>query len=103
LERLDALVGKANAIYERLPKEKREAFFELVVYPVRGSALANQMHLSDNLEQAKKAFEQIQSETKFYNESIAGGKWRYMVSSNPRNRPALRRPTAQSESVVASP
>jgi hypothetical protein len=92
LQQFAALVNKVDAIYNALPREKKDAFYELVVYPVRGSALANQMHLSSSPEQSLKAYEQLQVETTTYNEQVAGGKWRLMMSSNPRNRPALQKP-----------
>jgi hypothetical protein len=92
LRRFEALVGKADAVYKELPPEKKDAFYEMVVYPVRGSALVNTMHLDVSSERAQKAHEQIQSETRFYNEEVAGGKWRHIMSSNPRNRPALQKP-----------
>jgi hypothetical protein len=50
------------------------------------------MHLSASAEEAAKAYDQIQKETEYYNEQVARGKWRHMMSSNPRNRPALRKP-----------
>jgi hypothetical protein len=76
----------------------------MVVYPVRGSALVNQMHLSSSPAEAQKAYDRIQDETKRYNEQVANGKWRHIMSSNPRNRPALRKPdaTARTESKTSS-
>ena len=44
LRRFDRLVKKTDAILETLPPDLRDAFYELVVYPVRGSALMNQKH-----------------------------------------------------------
>ncbi len=92
LRRFDQLVKQADAILAALPPEKQDGFYETVVYPVRGSALVNRMRLSDSPEEALKAYAEIQRETARYNEQIAGGKWRHMMSSNPRNRPGLRKP-----------
>jgi hypothetical protein len=94
LQRFAQLVKRTDALFETLPPERKDAFYETVVYPVRGSALANQMQLSASAEAAQKAYDQIQGETWYYNEQVAGGKWRHMMSSNPRNRPALRKPNA---------
>jgi hypothetical protein len=106
LIRFAKLVRKAEDIYTRMPAEKKDAYYELVLYPVRGSSLANQMHLGGSGEQASRAYEQIQSETKFYNERVANGKWRNMMSSNPRSRPALKKPidhaTVSSENAMAA-
>lgn len=99
MKRFSTLVAKADMIWAALPPEKKDAFYELVLYPVRGSALVNQMHLGAPAD-AVKAYDQIQSETAYYNGKVAGGKWRGMMSSNPRNRPALRKP-AINPSVTA--
>ncbi len=72
----------------------------MVLYPVRGSALVNQMHLDAQSADALKAYAQIQSETAYYNEKVAGGKWRGIMSSNPRNRLALRKPDANKTPAV---
>lgn len=92
LEQFAVLVKRADALFEKLPAEKRDAFFQLVLYPVHGASLVNETHLSGDSGRAMKAWEQIQKETRRYNEETAGGKWRHMMSSNPRKRPALRRP-----------
>ena len=86
------LVDKTNALYAQMPPEKKDAFYELVVYPVRCSALMNQKILSANPDQAGKAYEQIQAETQYYNEQLAGGKWNHMMSANPHNQPVFQKP-----------
>jgi hypothetical protein len=96
------LVERADAIYERLPREQRDAFYQLILYPVRGAALVNEMHLGGTSERAQKAYDQIQQETQYYNEQLAGGKWRHMMSSNPRNRPALRKPQDGTNAATAT-
>src|SRR5581483_8481758 len=40
---------RADAILARLPAERRDSFFELVAYPVRGSALANERYFNGEL------------------------------------------------------
>lgn len=92
LQRFNRLVARTDAALAELPATLRDAFYQLVAYPVRGAALANQMHLSGSPETAQAAYQQIQAETRNYNETVAGGKWRHMLSANPRNRPALRQP-----------
>ncbi len=89
LKRFAALVEKTNAIYQQIPAEKKDAFYQLVVYPVRCSALMNQKYLGPD---AIAAHEQIQTETKYYNEQIAGGKWKGIMSANPRKRPVFQKP-----------
>jgi len=98
LQRFSRLVARTDAVLATLPAAQRDAFYQLIAYPVRGSALVNQMHLSGSPEKAQTAYQQIQAETRYYNETVAGGKWRHMMSANPRNRPALRQPTTTATS-----
>lgn len=90
LKRFAALVEKTDALYQQTPPGNRDAFFELIAYPVRCSALMNEKCLGAN---AVEAHEQIQAETKTYNEQIAGGKWNHIMSANPRKRPVFQKPT----------
>lgn len=99
LERLDAyadLRTKAESISKRLPDAKKDAFFELALYPVRSAALANERFFAAELAASYKekwpatahhlakrsidADAEIARETKYFNETLLGGKWRYMVS-----------------------
>jgi hypothetical protein len=92
LQRFEQLVKRTDALFAALPPEIKDAFYELVVYPVRCSALMNEKFLNSSPEKALAAYEQIQAETKYYNEQIAGGKWRRMMSANPRKQPVFERP-----------
>ncbi|OGX82148.1 hypothetical protein BEN47_18770 [Hymenobacter lapidarius] len=96
------LVGQANALYANMEPRLKDAFFELVVYPVRGASLMNTKMLQAERSRlyaaqgrastnkyaalAQAAFEQVQQETNFYNTQVAGGKWNKMVSYNPREQ-----------------
>ena len=44
-----ALDAQARAVYDRLAPAQRDAFFELVLYPVRGSMLANRRYFDGEL------------------------------------------------------
>ena len=50
---------KTNALYAKLPREKKDGFYELVVYPVGCSALMNEKYLSSSPEQGQKAHETV--------------------------------------------
>ena len=89
LKRFAALVEKTNAVDQQMPAEKKDAFYQLVVYPIRCSALMNQKYLGAD---AAAAHEKIQAETTYYNEKIAGGKWKGIMSANPRKRPVFQKP-----------
>lgn len=109
--RLDAfarLVQQTNAIYAQLGPRLKDAFYELVVYPVRSASLLNtkllqaersrlyaaQGRASANryAAEAQAAYEQIKQETNVYNTQIANGKWNKMMSYQPREQPVFQMP-----------
>lgn len=81
-----------------LPPEYQDAFFELVAYPVKAAAAMNEKCLAlaefyagkndgeKDLAEAQRAENEIRQLTDFYNEKLAGGKWRYMMLDNPRKQ-----------------
>ena len=93
-----------------LPQETHDAFFELVGYPVEAAAAMNEKCLAlmefytgtnqDRaawLAEARHAQVEIERLTDIYNNRIAGGKWRYMMSDNPRNQLSLKIPDDPAE------
>jgi len=84
LEAWHKLSARVEAVEKQLPSESQDAFFELVGYPVRAAALANEKIL--NPAGAPVAQNEIQRLTDAYNNRIAGGKWRNIMSSNPRGQ-----------------
>ncbi|TAK93434.1 MAG: hypothetical protein EPO07_18130, partial [Verrucomicrobia bacterium] len=102
LQHFSDLVKRTDALFAKLPAEKKDAFYEMVVYPVRGAALANEKNLNPTPEKAQQAFDQLQAETKRFNEQIAAGKWRHVISANPRNRPALRKPDPEKRALATN-
>jgi glycosyl hydrolase family 115 (putative glucuronidase)/glycosyl hydrolase family 115 len=104
---------EAVALARRMPHEYRDAFFELVGYPVEAAAAQNEKFLAidrsfldasrcakDKVridsDRARSAYDRIQSLTKHYN-AIGSGKWDGMMSATPRDREVFRMPkTAES-------
>jgi hypothetical protein len=89
-QRLDAFTkirAQADRLYAALPGDKRDAFFELVAYPVRGATLANQRYFFGEQPaqqaQALAADTDLVQQTRLYNEEIAHGKWRHIISLEP--------------------
>ncbi|HVS54098.1 MAG TPA: glycosyl hydrolase 115 family protein [Opitutaceae bacterium] len=93
-----SLTARADALLATVPPEQRDAVFELVVYPARGAALANERCFYGELAvrsaadsaQAKNyadaalaADAQLKEETRVFNEQIAGGKWRGIMNLEP--------------------
>jgi len=77
-----ALTVRVGAVEPTLPAAARDAFFELVGYPVLAAAAMNQKCLAGS----PAAAADILRLTADYNERLAGGKWRNMMSANPRGQ-----------------
>lgn len=90
-----SLLIDAMRLYNVLPKESKDAFDELVLFPINAcsnlyemyyAVAKNQYHASRNEEEAnywadraKACFERDSSLTVHYNEDIAAGKWAHMM------------------------
>lgn len=93
-----AIVNKVNHIYESVPVEKRDAFFQLVQYPLLGAAEMNHKMLKAQLarhglanwQESHDAFDRILALTDTFN-NLNGGKWKHMMSYKPRNLPVFER------------
>jgi hypothetical protein len=89
------IVDKAEAIYAKLPAEKKDAFYELVLYPTEASAVVTQLYVtvgknqlyakqgraSTNslAEKARALFQEDAELANHYNHVLAGGKWNHMM------------------------
>ncbi|HYG22315.1 MAG TPA: glycosyl hydrolase 115 family protein [Verrucomicrobiae bacterium] len=85
LAAFDDLVERVEALARRIPKSKHDAFFQLVRYPVAGSALANRRYFlgERGLSEAERADAELRELTRVYNEEIAGGKWHGFMRLEP--------------------
>ena len=108
IDSYDLLEKETEVLYNRMPVDLKDAFFELVYYSVTGASemnkkvlyayksrvYAQQKRNSANIyaEKADKAFETIKRETTKYNETIANGKWNKMMSFHPRDLPVFDMP-----------
>ncbi|MEO7496714.1 MAG: glycosyl hydrolase 115 family protein [Massilia sp.] len=102
LARYAALAQQADAIGAALPAARRDAFFELVQYPVRSSANINARILKLELaargpnseqlvQQARAAHAALVADAATYN-ALAGGKWRRMMDIAPRKLSVFKEP-----------
>ncbi len=89
------LADKAYQIYNQLPKELKDAFYQLVYYPVVASANLNEMYyttglnflyakqgrvLTDSLaERVKSLFRKDAELSNHHNKIMSGGKWNHMM------------------------
>ncbi|MDF0542301.1 glycosyl hydrolase 115 family protein [Sphingobium sp. H39-3-25] len=108
IDRYADLSASAEALAAEVPADRTDAFFQLVLYPVRAAASLNERNLKLDLaalyarqgwpnanlltEQAEAAHERIIADTARYN-AQNGGKWRGMMSMAPRELPVFARPT----------
>jgi hypothetical protein len=81
------LSARVDAVEKKLPAESRDAFFELISYPVRAAAAMNEKCLAGS----QRAADEIHRLTGIYNNQIAGGKWQNIMSDNPRGQLAPER------------
>ena len=119
-QRIDAYQGlddRATAIYQALSNIYKDSFYQLVLYPVRGASLMNKKILyanksvqyaaqsrasaSDCATMSQDAYDQIVSETDYYNNSVAGGKWKYIMSYNPRGLEVFNMPSTSTATLVS--
>jgi hypothetical protein len=93
------ILEQVDSLEQGMPAASRDAFFELVAYPVRGAALANQRYFyseayASNVDhhqalarsyaaRARLADARLTEETRHYNEEVAGGKWRHIIAQEP--------------------
>ncbi len=100
------LFNRVEQIIPSISKERQDAFFQLVEYPIKGAALMNykflfaqQAYLAKDkthkalfIQKSQKAYHDIETLTLKYNNELSEGKWNQMMSMNPRNLPAYAVP-----------
>jgi hypothetical protein len=90
-----AIASKAEDIYEKLPKEEKTAFYELVLYPTKASSVINQLYVTAGKNQlyasqgrassnqlareARGLFQEDAELSAYYNHTLAAGKWDHMM------------------------
>jgi hypothetical protein len=90
------IATRAERISAALPAAKRDAFFQLVLYPVQASAVVNELYVTagmnrlyglqgrastnDLAARARALFQQDAELVRRYHEDISGGKWNHMMS-----------------------
>jgi hypothetical protein len=90
-----SLTEQAERVYQKLPEDKRDAFFELVLYPTKASAIVNELYITagknrlyaaqgrastnDLAEEARALFAADAALSDEYNHTLAHGKWDHMM------------------------
>lgn len=89
------ITRRAERIYAKLTKESRDAFYQLVLYPTKASAVVNELYIAvaknralarDNdpranefAKRVRELFAEDQVMSDYYNHTLAGGKWKHMM------------------------
>ncbi len=83
-ERYVALAKLEHDAAAAVPADHRDAYFEMVGYAARMLAATGQLYTHHG-EESQRQMDYIRAETRRYNEEIAGGKWRDMMSITPHD------------------
>lgn len=89
------ITAQAEAIYAKLPKEKQDAFYQIVLFPTKASALVNELYFAaakNNLyatqgristnamaAQTRELFRQDTTLMSHYNNVYADGRWKHFM------------------------
>ena len=102
LQRYAATASEVKRLEGIIPARLKDAYFAAIEYPVlaanahaRKLLLAQKARQTQNAEAAKlsaEAYEEIKTLTERYNNELAGGKWKNLMSMNPRNLPVFGMP-----------
>lgn len=98
VEDYNAIALKAEEIFNKLPFEMHDAFYQLVLFPTKASALVNEMYLeagkndlyyrqgrassNDMANQTRFLFQSDTSLMGYYNRKFAGGKWSHFMDQS---------------------
>jgi hypothetical protein len=102
------MVERAGKLMTHMPADRKAAFYQLVQYPVDIASDMNlrqldldktityglQHRASANVyaQEAKAAQDDILAKTRYYNQQMADGKWRYMMGMVPQDLPIYEEP-----------
>ncbi|OQP61898.1 hypothetical protein A3860_30940 [Niastella vici] len=108
IEQYEELEMKVKALRLKITGEQAAAYYQLVYYPVmcaswmnkkflyRDKAIfyakQNRLSAREYAERSKAMYDSIVKETDYYNNGLAGGKWKNIMSMKPRNLPVYREP-----------
>ncbi len=89
------LAAKAQNIYDKLPEQTKDAFYDLILFPVKISANYTELYITagknalyaqqgrtstnDLAEKVSELFQKDADLTKFYNTQFADGKWNHFM------------------------
>ncbi|GAA4729448.1 glycosyl hydrolase 115 family protein [Flavisolibacter ginsenosidimutans] len=108
IDKYNLLEADAKRLRLQMPPKEADAFYQLVYYPVVSASWMNKKFLYrdkayfyskqnrlsayDYAQLSKNAYDSIVKETEYFNAVIAGGKWKNIMSKNPRSLPVFLSP-----------
>ncbi len=108
IESYQKIIDATENIYNEIPVFRKDAFYQLVYYPVIGASKLNQKWLYSfkNKFTAKQgrqsanafgtlseeAYDRIVKETDYYNTALKNGKWNHIMTMAPRFLPVFAQP-----------
>jgi hypothetical protein len=94
----NASTARADAIYRQLPEAKRDAFYQLVLFPTKACALVNELYLAagknalyarqsrasanDWAAETRRLFQADTNLMDYFNRTFAGGKWNHFMDQS---------------------
>jgi hypothetical protein len=95
-DKYNQLANRSTDIYNKLPDKYRDAYYELVQYPIKACANLNDMYITigqnrlyacqgrvlanDLATRSKDLFKEDSLMSLYYNNTLAGGKWKNMMN-----------------------
>ena len=102
LQRYATIASEVKRLEGIIPARLKDAYFAAIEYPVLAANAharklllaqkARQMQDTDAARLSAEAYEEIKTLTERYNNELAGGKWKNLMSMNPRNLPVFGMP-----------
>jgi len=111
-----SITAKAEKIYQELPAPKRDAFYELVLFPTKASALVNELYLAagknelyakqgrastnDFATETRKLFQADLDLMAYFNDTFAGGRWAHFMDQSHLGYKSWRDPPRNSLDAI---
>src|SRR5690606_26875507 len=108
INRYQELETKAELLQSQVDSKAKDAFFQLVYYPVKGTSFMNKKFLYRDLalkyatqgrlgaahfkKLSGSCYDSIREITTHYNTAISNGKWNHFMSMAPRDLPVFHKP-----------
>ena len=111
-----AITVRAEEIFRQLPADQRDAFYELVLFPTKASALVNELYLAagrnawyarqgrasanDQAAATRALFQADSTLMEYFNRTFAGGKWDHFMDQSHLGYTTWRDPPANSLNAI---